>query len=200
MVTFSNPKEPLILASASPRRRELFGFTGIPFEAVSLDVDEACTGNGETRVAELAYRKAIAAARLYPNRIILAADTLVQVNDEVLGKPENQAEAKEMLKKLSGKWHQVFTGVCLICGEHAQTQVDKTDVLFSELTQELIDGYVATGEPMDKAGSYAVQGRGGMFVEALNGSYSNVIGLPLALVRKMLETAGINLFKNETDV
>jgi len=127
-------------------------------------------------------------------------DTLVQVNDEVLGKPENQAEAKEMLKKLSGKWHQVFTGVCLICGEHAQTQVDKTDVLFSELTQELIDGYVATGEPMDKAGSYAVQGRGGMFVEALNGSYSNVIGLPLALVRKMLETAGINLFKNETDV
>lgn len=190
----------LILASASPRRRELMGYTGIPFEAVSLDVDETCSGTGEARVGELALRKAKAAAEQYPNRWILAADTLVQINDAVLGKPENKQEAIEMLKSLSGKWHQVYTGVCLLRDGYCQTAVDKTDVLFSKLTPKMIERYVATGEPMDKAGAYAVQGRGGLFVEALKGSYSNVIGLPLALVRQMLENAGFELFNNEMDV
>ena len=196
-MAFSALDQPLLLASASPRRRELFGYTGIPFDAVSLDVDETCQGSGRERVAQLSLRKAQAAAKVYPGRIILAADTLVQVNGKVLGKPVDAEDASRMLSQLSGNWHQVFTGVCLLDDRNGlcQTQVDETRVLFSHLTPDMIEGYIRTGEPMDKAGAYAVQGKGGLFVEALEGSYSNVIGLPLALVRKMLETAGIPLFK-----
>lgn len=192
--------QPLLLASASPRRRELMNYTGIPFEAVSLEVDETCDGTGAQRVAELAKRKAIAAAQRFPGRTVLAADTLVQINEQVLGKPQNHDEAEKMLTMLSGQWHQVFTGVCLIDQDICRTEVDETKVLFSCLTPEMIQAYIASGEPMDKAGAYAVQGRGGLFVEALQGSYSNVIGLPLALVRRMLEDAGIKLFRNEMDV
>lgn len=189
--------QPLLLASASPRRRELFGYTGVPFESISLDIDESCEGTGAYRVARLAQRKAEAAAARYPGRVILAADTLVQVNGNVLGKPIDQDDAKAMLTLLSGTWHQVFTGVCLFDGRNGrcQTKVDETKVLFSSLTDAMIEGYIKTGEPMDKAGSYAVQGRGGLFVEAIQGSYSNVIGLPLALVRKMLHEADISIFE-----
>lgn len=189
--------QPIVLASASPRRRELMTLTGLPFEVAAFEVDEQAIGKGEQRVAEIARRKALAAAKHYPRRIILAADTLVQVDEEVLGKPADFQDACRMLGRLSGRWHEVFTAICLVGGaaDRLSLRVDQTRVKFSPLSPSLIEGYVNTGEPMDKAGAYGVQGRGGLFVEALEGSYSNVIGLPLALLRQMLEDElGLTVF------
>ena len=183
-------EQPIILASASPRRRELFAYTGLPFEAIAVDADESATGEGRTRVASIAERKARAAARLYPNRLILAADTLVQVNGCVLGKPASENDAFDMLSQLCGQWHEVFTGICLYDGRTGQfeTSVDETKVKFAQINETELRGYIRSGEPMDKAGAYAVQGRGGLFVEALEGSYSNVIGLPLSLLRERMKS------------
>ena len=180
--------EPLILASASPRRRELLGYTGVPFEVMTADAEEMKQGEPKALVMENARRKALAVFRAHPGRRVLGADTVVALPGRVLGKPRTEAEAREMLAALSGQWHTVYTGVCLV--DEAGTcdlRADETRVLFSDMTEADIQRYVASGEPMDKAGAYAVQGRGGMYVERIEGSYSNVIGLPLALVRKMLQ-------------
>lgn len=186
---------PMILASGSPRRKELLSLMGVPFEAVSLNTDENCTGQPWERVLMLADRKAEAALSLYKDRLILAADTLVARDGHVLGKPSSFDEAMQMLLTLSGGWHEVYTGVCLLDGKslRKETAYDKTLVRFSELTEELARMYVNTGEPMDKAGAYAIQGVGGMFVEEIRGSASNVIGLPMALVRRMLSNFGVNV-------
>lgn len=189
--------EPIILASQSPRRKELLSYMGIPFDAVTADVDEACQGAPDEQVGILAKRKAEKVCCMHPGRVIIAADTLVYGKNGVLGKPKDEEDAANMLHSLSGCWHEVFSGVCIIDARktpnHIQVEVDRTKVLFTELTDKLIRDYIATGEPNDKAGAYAVQGRGGMFVESLTGSYSNVIGLPMALVRRMLESIGIQV-------
>lgn len=183
-------REPVILASQSPRRRELMALMGIPFEVCGADVDERCEGAPETRVALLARRKAAKIHHLFPGRVILSADTLVAGKDGIFGKPKDGEDAARMLRSLSGGWHEVFTGVCLIDGrdgrERERVEADRTRVLFSPLDDRLIQAYISTGEPMDKAGAYGIQGRGGMFVESLEGSYSNVVGFPMALVRRML--------------
>lgn len=186
----------IVLASSSPRRRELMALSGIPFEAFAADADEDCQGPPQERVMTIAQRKALAAALHFPDRLILAADTLVYADGQVLGKPSSAGEARRMLKLLSGRAHQVYTGVCLMPGsaKQADTRFDQTDVIFSALLDEDIEGYVLSGEPMDKAGAYALQGMGGMFVEGIRGSYSNVIGLPMALVKKMLLDNGFKIF------
>jgi len=181
----------LILASASPRRRELIGYMGIPFEIITADAEEMKEGTPEALVMENARRKAQAVARNYAGRIVLGADTIVYLNDRVLGKPRDEKEACEMLSMLSGAWHTVYTGVCVIKDEYLDVRCDASRVLFVKLDEKTIAHYVKTGEPMDKAGAYALQGRGGMFVERIDGSYSNVIGLPMALTRDMLLKAGI---------
>lgn len=186
---------PLVLASGSPRRLELLRSMGIPFEVDAPVVDESCQGPPESQVLELAVRKAEAAAMRHPGRVIVAADTLVHVEDAVLGKPKTPAEAKAMLQSLSGRWHGVYTGICVLDGAKGArlAKAQRTEVLFAKLTDDIVDKYIHTGEPMDKAGAYAIQGIGGMFVEEIRGSFSNVIGLPTALLRELLEAVGIDV-------
>lgn len=176
----------LILASASPRRQELLAQMGFDFEVFVPQVDEQLPGEPVDVVQALARRKAQAAAAVHPDGLILAADTLVYANGQTLGKPENLEEAAGMLRLLSGSWHEVFTGVCLMKAGKEQTAYAKTRVLFSPLTAADIIAYCQSGEPMGKAGAYAIQGLGGQFIEEIAGSYANVVGLPTALVRRMM--------------
>lgn len=180
-------KCPLILASGSPRRKEILDTMGLEFSVDVSDADESFAGTPEEMVLELSRRKALAVVSRHSGAMILAADTLV-FGDEVLGKPHSAEEAKRMLAGLSGRWHSVYTGVTMIDTRSGKTlsRADVTRVHFVALTAQDIDAYVATGEPLDKAGAYGIQGRGGMFIDRIEGSYSNVVGLPMALVRSML--------------
>lgn len=182
----------LILASASPRRRELLALTGLPFTVDAPEVDETCDLPPREAVAEISRRKALAGAAAHPGCVVLAADTLVAVDDAPLGKPRDHADAARMLRLLSGRWHQVHTGVSVVSVDGAlHSEVDATDVRFADMPEEAILRYIATGEPADKAGAYAVQGIAGLWIEELRGSHTNVIGLPLALTRRLLEACGL---------
>ena len=184
----------LVLASASPRRRELLALTGIPFIIDAPQVDEHCALGARDAVAELSRRKAEAGARMHPGKVILASDTLVAVDDTPLGKPRDEEDAFRMLRSLSGRWHHVYTGVCVVDARGVvHSGVDATAVRFGDMTDAEIRAYIATGEPMDKAGSYALQGIAGLWVEEISGSASNVIGLPLTLTRRLLQEAGLNV-------
>jgi septum formation protein len=185
----------LILASGSPRRRELLGGIGIGFDVVVSDVEEK-QNPGEpvdAYVRRLARDKGAAVASTHPDAWVLSADTVVFIDGEVLEKPVSRADAASMLARIAGREHVVYTGVAL---QHAHAGYLDEDVVASkvrmiELTPEEISWYVDTGEPMDKAGSYAVQGIGAMFIESIDGSYSNVVGLPLSVVYAMLKRAGV---------
>lgn len=189
--------EPVILASQSPRRRELLGLYGIPFVVdPSMADEDHVEGAGAERVKKLAQLKCAEVAERHPGEMVLAADTLVCVDDEILGKPKDEADAARMLHLLSGRAHEVHTGVCLklpdgreLCG------VDTAKVYFMQLTEENIRRYIATGEPMDKAGAYGIQGRAGVFISHIEGSPSNVIGLPLGLLTRFFDEAGIDYFE-----
>lgn len=182
----------LILASASPRRRELLSLTGLPFTVDAPHVDEHCTLPPREAVREISRRKALAAAKMHPGKVILAADTLVSVDETALGKPRDEADAFRMLQSLSGRWHQVYTGVSVVDAQgQLRSEVAVTDVHFEVMSEEAIRRYIATGEPMDKAGAYAVQGVAGLWIDDMRGSHTNVIGLPMALTRCMLEGCGL---------
>ena len=179
---------PLILASGSPRRRELLSRMGYQFETCSPDVDEHVSGHARDIVCTLAERKALAGAQHYEGGVIIASDTLVSLDGVPLGKPEDAEDARRMLRALSGREHEVFSGVCVLdieTGRHLM-RAARTGVTFRALTDEEIDAYVATGEPMDKAGAYAIQGGAGAFVTKLDGSFENVMGFPVDEVREML--------------
>lgn len=182
----------LILASGSPRRRELLSKMGLTFEICTPDVDEHVPGHASDIVRTLALRKGRAAAENYSDGVIIASDTLVSLNGMPLGKPEDEADARRMLRALSGSEHEIFTGVCVIDAAtgREEVQLDRTGVWFREVTDEEIDAYIATGEPMDKAGSYAIQGLGGKFVDRFDGSYENAVGFPVDVVRDMLSRFG----------
>ncbi len=190
--------EPLILASASPRRRELLKSIGIPFEICPADVDEHIDLPADRAVFALSSRKAEAVRKIHPGRWILAADTLVSVSGRILGKPADREEACKMLRSLSGNTHQVYTGVTVISPEgKVFTEVDASDVTFDRIPESEIQAYVDSGEPMDKAGAYAIQGGAAKWISRLEGSPSGVIGLPLCLVRKLLAEAGCTSAGNE---
>lgn len=180
---------PLVLASGSPRRRELLSLMGLAYTVDPPDVDETFSGRPEEMVCELSRRKATAVAARHESALVLAADTTVcEENGHILGKPGTPENARRMLGELSGKWHDVFTGMTLIntaTGERL-TQAVRTRVHFVEMTPEEIDAYIATKSPLDKAGAYGIQDMGGMFVDRIEGSYSNVVGLPMAQLRDML--------------
>jgi len=185
----------LILASASERRRQLLSKAGIPFRIVE-SLDEECFSAEapvEEEVVRLALQKAAFVEKQYPDSWILAADTVVAFGGEVLQKPENAGDACRMLKRLNGRSHEVFTGFCLRNAGKSRTRagVSRTIVTMKSLATREIEGYVTTGEPMDKAGAYAIQGIGAMFIERICGSYTNVVGLPLAEVISLLEEEGI---------
>jgi septum formation protein len=185
----------LILASASPRRAELLRAAGIVFEAVPVDIDETPLPAElpEAHVRRLAEEKALAGARRRPGATVLGADTVVVVDNRILGKPRDAGDAAAMLRTLSGREHLVMTGVSVIResagqGPGGSTHVEYTKVQFSPLSEEEISWYVTSGEPMDKAGAYAIQGLASRFVDRIDGSYSNVVGLPVALVYRLVKT------------
>ena len=188
--------EPIILASQSPRRRELLSLYGLPFVVDPSQADEDhVTGSGAERVKALAQLKCREVAQRHPQSMVLAADTLVCVDDEILGKPKDEQDARHMLRLLSGRSHQVHTGLCLQLPDGRELLgVDTAQVHFMDLSDEMIARYVATGEPMDKAGSYAIQGMAGVFITQIEGSPSNVIGLPLGLLTQFLMEAGVDFF------
>ena len=186
--------ETIILASGSPRRRELLSRVGIPFEVYVPDVEETTSLPADTAVEELCRRKAIAAFRVYSDHYVLAADTLVSLDGRALGKPADEAEAAEMLRSLSGRTHQVHTGVTVISPfGNIVTEADHSSVTFCDIPPEEIASYVASGEPLDKAGAYAIQGRASLWITRLEGSDTSVVGLPLYLVRRLLLLSGYPL-------
>lgn len=185
----------LMLASASPRRRELLAQLGLACQMQPAEINED-SRPGEAphdlvrRLARTKAEAVRAALAATPRALILAADTLVQLDDEILGKPADASEGARMLARLAGRWHQVITAVALL-GRRTQVQVVTTQVRFRTITPEEAGAYWATGEPWDKAGGYGIQGRGALFVERIEGSYSNVVGLPLFETGQLLATEGV---------
>lgn len=184
----------LVLASASPRRRELLSQLGLTFTVSAADIDETPHPVEEAGayVLRLAREKARAVAARHPGAWVLAADTTVALGPELLGKPRDAGEARAMLSRLSGRTHEVHTGVAL-AGRHEEALVVRTRVTFRTLSPGEMAWYADTGEPLDKAGAYAVQGKGGFLVAAVEGSPTNVIGLPLGETLALLERAGVPL-------
>ena len=192
----SSENAEVVLASASPRRRELLTLAGVPHRVIQSGVDERLLpGEGpEDFTQRAAAEKAEAVAqRSAAGTWVLAADTAVVVDEEILGKPLDADDARRMLARLSGRRHRVLTAVNLCRAGEGQTGalLEQTWVLFRPLSTALIEGYLATGEPMDKAGAYGIQGRGAVFVRAIEGSYTNVVGLPLCETVELLERAGV---------
>jgi septum formation protein len=181
----------LVLASGSPRRRELLALLGLPFDVIAVDLDESVRP-GEAPV-DLVRRLAIdkAGAIAVPESVVVAADTTVEVAGEILGKPADATDARRMLRALSARTHLVHTAVAVRRDAHTEVEVATTLVTMAPLTEASIDWYVATGEPIDKAGAYAIQGAAGAFVTAIEGSASNVVGLPLATVVELLRRQGV---------
>jgi septum formation protein len=188
----------LVLASASPRRQELLRNARIPFSVQPAEVDETpLAGESPRACAErLAQKKALTVSKMRPEEYVLGADTIVVVDGEILNKPQNAGEAARMLRMLSGRTHEVITGVCLVRpmataktsrpGELLKTASENTLVTMCEISDAEIRDYIATGEPMDKAGAYAIQGIASRWIPRIEGDYSNVVGLPVALVFRML--------------
>lgn len=186
----------IVLASASPRRIQMLGDLGLDFVSMSPDVDESGLGDlpPHTQVEVLAERKASAIEkRSGTDSPVLAADTLVSIDGTSLGKPEHAEDARRMLRLLSGKWHDVYTGLALIADGRTFVEHEHTRVKFRDLTDREIENYVAGGEPLDKAGAYGVQGMGSLFVERIEGDYYNVVGLPLVRLCGMLKSIGIEI-------
>jgi septum formation protein len=184
----------LILASSSPRRQALLREAGIPFQVHAANInEEQIAGESPMQYAQrLAREKAQAVAAQYPQCYVLGADTIVVIEGEVLGKPKDHADAARMLRLLSGRGHEVITAVSVVAqGTLAETRASTTKVYFREITEAEIQQYVAGGEPMDKAGAYAIQGGASRWTNRIEGEFSNVVGLPLSLVTEMLKITGL---------
>ncbi len=172
----------IILASKSPRRRELMELLKLPFEVIVSDIDESIDYSNDLvkEIESLSYRKAYAVYQDHPDALVIGSDTIVKIGNDVLGKPRNIEHARQMLKELSGKTHEVVTGVTIICGVQVETFSSIAEVTFYPLTDEEIDEYLETNEPMDKAGSYAIQGDAAKFIRSISGDYYTIVGLPIA--------------------
>jgi septum formation protein len=187
----------LVLASASPRRQELLRNAGIKFTVQPADIDESPIAGETARdcAERLAREKALAVFQTRPQDSVLGADTIVTIDGLILGKPCDHADAMRMLRMLSGRTHEVITGVCLVTpdgeGSGVKSGSELTRVTMCDISEDEIRDYVATGEPMDKAGAYAIQGIASRWIPRIEGDYSNVVGLPVALVYSMLKRAGI---------
>ncbi|MCL2083003.1 MAG: Maf family protein [Oscillospiraceae bacterium] len=185
----------IILASASPRRKELLGRIGLSCHVIHPNANEAYKGNspGDT-VSALSLRKAkIAEGQCLPGDVIIAADTIVWIDNGILGKPQSRSEAISMLQRLSGGWHRVYTGLTMLKDGRSRTKCEVTSVKMRSLSLYEIERYVDTGEPMDKAGGYGIQEIGSVFVERIDGDFYNVMGLPLCLLSQMFNEIGIDV-------
>ena len=183
----------LILGSGSPRRRELLSQLGVEFRVVPANIDESVLANEapEDYVLRMAMEKAQTIAAEHPTASVLGADTTVVLDDDILGKPAGHGDALATLARLSGRSHQVMTGICLATPAGSHGEVVTTEVTFMTLDLDTCEAYLATDEPWDKAGSYGIQGLAGAFVRSIEGSYSNVVGLPLAETWLLLQRHGI---------
>lgn len=178
-----------MLASRSPRRAEILTAVGWPFEMMASNIDETRfkSESAVSYVTRLAQAKAEAVARTATSGLVVGADTVVVVEDQILGQPSDADDARRMLKLLSGRWHEVLTGVSLRrANRNSLVEHETTRVRFAEMSDAEIDWYVGTGEPMDKAGAYAVQGRAALFIEEIQGDYFNIVGLPMRLLYKLV--------------
>lgn len=177
-----------ILASASPRRRELLAKLQIPFTIVTSNESEEFqpTQSPEEVVVELALRKAKSVSDRHPASVIIGADTIVLLDQNILGKPVDRDDARIMLEKLSGKTHAVLTGVAIVYGEKIHTFYEKTYVTFWKITPDEIEHYLNSGEPFDKAGAYGIQGQGAFFVRSIQGDYYSIVGLPISRLKREL--------------
>ncbi|SFG76418.1 septum formation protein [Desulfotomaculum arcticum] len=187
----------IYLASSSPRRRELLGQIKLPHQILTMEVDETLPPGipPAEQVLTLSRRKALAAAEKLDAGIVIAADTVVALDEIVLGKPRNAAEALDMLERLQGKAHEVFSGITLlkIPGNRVLSDYERTEVIMRRAGRAELARYIATGEPMDKAGAYGIQGLAAVFVTGIKGCYYNVVGLPVAKLVTMLREFGINV-------
>ena len=185
----------LILASKSPRRSELLKQAGLAFSVIPSDLDESTVAlsNPDSYVITLAESKALDISEKHPSDWVIGADTIVLIDGIILGKPDSIDEAREMLRRLSGNTHQVLTGYCISCKAKGRflSETVKTDVHFKKLNETEIEWYLQTGEPFDKAGAYAIQGIGTFLVKGINGSYTNVVGLPVCEVLEHLIREGV---------
>lgn len=195
---FIRPDFPLVLASASPRRKLLLEQAGLPFKAAAAEIAENTDGGEPSGIAcRLARQKSEEVHRALPGLWILGADTVVVLEKTILGKPANREDARDMLKRLSGRDHQVITGFSILApsGEEVHTEPASTIVRFKKLDSVEVEGYLDTGEPFGKAGSYAIQGIGAFLVEYIRGSYTNVVGLPLcALIRALVSVGALERY------
>ena len=190
-------RERLVLASSSPRRAEILRAVEWPFEVSQVDIDESrrALESPVDYVERLAQEKAAAAAKSFPGRLVLGADTIVLIDEKVLGKPSDMDDARRMLRTLSGRWHEVLTGVALVReSERGQTSVahERTRVRFNEMSDAEINWHALNGHPLDKAGAYAVQGHAALFIREIQGDYWNVVGLPVQLVYKLAREFELN--------
>lgn len=188
------PPLDIILASASPRRRELLSLIFEDFQVLPSEFEESEVPADLPPVRHVEYSatmKARDVAAKHPGSLVIGADTIVVVRDQILGKPADAADAGRMLRGLSGRTHEVYTGLAVILGDMERTGVECTDVTFRKLTDEMISRYISSGEPMDKAGAYAIQGRASVLIKSIRGCYFNVVGLPLYRLSTMLEEFGV---------
>ena len=186
----------IVLASSSPRRRELLGIFGLPFDCIPAVGEEKSEGypSCEALTEGLARQKALeVAARVDDDTVVIGSDTLVELDGVKLGKPQSEEDAFRMLRALSGRAHRVCTGLCCVKGDTVLSGVEITEVVFRPLTDAEIRAYIATGEPMDKAGAYGIQGKASLFVEGIRGDYFTVMGLPLCRLGTMLKELGVTL-------
>ncbi len=185
----------IILASASPRRKDLLTLMGLDFEIIPSPREENIEGDLDPAdyCQALAYLKASDVSELVhdPTAVIIGGDTIVVLGQHILEKPKDEADAAKMLTRLSGKTHQVITGLCILQGDKMIEKHVITEVTFRKLSPELIKAYIQTGEPMGKAGAYAIQGKGSLLIKSVNGDYSNVVGLPVAALADVLVKFGI---------
>ncbi len=177
----------IILASGSPRRQELLKFVVPEFDVIPSGAPEEAEGHPMRRVVELAQVKARDIAAQYPDALVIGADTLVAIRGRVLGKPQDEEESASMLRMLAGRTHKVYTGLALIQGEKVRTACCVTRVTFAQMSEAEIRAYVATGESLDKAGAYGIQGFAGKYIRGIRGCYYNVMGLPLHTLYTMLK-------------
>ncbi|WP_138415529.1 Maf family protein [Aquibacillus sediminis] len=186
----------LLLASGSPRRKELLHQVGLPFQVVKPDVDETMVDSTDPAqlVSELARRKG-EAVTIEDDQVVISADTIVSFQDQILTKPDNRADAFAKLAQLRGKWHKVYTGVMIRSLTKQRTFMNETSVQFWDVSDKVLNDYLATGEWKDKAGGYGIQSSGAVFVKQLIGDYYNVVGLPLSVVVRELQTFGISPFQ-----
>lgn len=188
--TAMNTELDIVLASGSPRRRELLEAAGIPFRVIVSDADESnddVNAPADLAMANARQKAQAVAATLSSSSVVIGADTIVVLDGRVFGKPKGEEDAKGMLRELSDRTHEVITGVCIVRDGEAETFAETTRITFKHLSDEEIDAYVATGEPLDKAGAYGIQGGAGTFASSIDGDYDNVVGLPVARLQGALD-------------